>query len=285
MRALSDGIYYEDAYAGVTLGAIILEQGTILIDAPLRAEDARTWKSSLLNQSRGTHRLMINLDGHYDRTIGSRALECVILSHRETAEAFRNRPAVFKGQVPESSAEWGNHPDVIGSRWAHPNITLTERLEIHWGEPEIIIEHHPGPTSGALWVLIPDEKIVFVGDTITLSQPPYLDQADLPAWVESLDLLLKARFRNYIIVSGRGGPTDAKAVREQRKLLKKIHRDLERLFDKNTNPQSTSDLIPSILRSIEYSPDLENYYTQRLRYGLHQYYTNHYFPTQSKDDE
>ena len=40
MHKIEQGIYYENAYPGVTIGAVILPLGTVLIDAPLRAEDA-----------------------------------------------------------------------------------------------------------------------------------------------------------------------------------------------------------------------------------------------------
>ena len=64
MQAISDEIYYEDSIPGVTLGVIILPGGTLLIDSPLRAEDARSWKSTILTQGRGTHRLLVNMDEH-----------------------------------------------------------------------------------------------------------------------------------------------------------------------------------------------------------------------------
>ena len=57
MQAITDGIYYQNAYAGVTIGAVITSGGTLLIDSPLLPEQARSWKSVLLTQSRGTHRL------------------------------------------------------------------------------------------------------------------------------------------------------------------------------------------------------------------------------------
>ena len=62
MQAITDGIYFQNAYAGVTIGAVITPSGTLLIDSPLLPEEARSWKSVLLTQSRGTHRLLVNLD-------------------------------------------------------------------------------------------------------------------------------------------------------------------------------------------------------------------------------
>ena len=70
-------------------------------------------------------------------------------------------------------------------------------------EPEIWIEHHPGPAPGAIWVEIPSKKIVFVGDAVVEHQPPFLADADLPAWIETLSVLRIPKYRDYTIVSGR----------------------------------------------------------------------------------
>ena len=115
MHQIADGIFYEDAYPGVTLGAIIMPRGTLMIDAPLRAEDARTWKSVLLTQSRGTHRLLIHLDSHTDRTIGARHMDCTVIAQpSKIALPFsRDNPweAVRNGRIiPKSQGPDGLHP-------------------------------------------------------------------------------------------------------------------------------------------------------------------------------
>ena len=73
MQELAPHVYIETGYAGVTLGAINWAHGLILIDAPFRAEDTRSWRSNLLNLGGGVDRLLVNLDAHFDRTLGARA--------------------------------------------------------------------------------------------------------------------------------------------------------------------------------------------------------------------
>jgi hypothetical protein len=96
MQQITRNIYFEDGYLGVTVGALVLPHGLILIDAPLRAEDSRSWRSALINQRGGSNKLLINLDAHPDRTLGTRALDCTIIAHQKTALVFRNRPTIFK---------------------------------------------------------------------------------------------------------------------------------------------------------------------------------------------
>lgn len=282
MKQLEPGIYYEDSYPGVTLGAIILPEGIIFIDAPLRAEDARAWRAALLNKANTSHRVLVNLDAHPDRTLGARALESTIVAHQKTAHVFRNRPSVFKGHNLDSGAEWEVSNDVVGSRWAPPDITFTDRLLFHWGDPEVILEHHPGPAAGSIWVIIPSSRVIFVGDTLPADQPPFLASADLPAWIESLDTLV-ASYRDYSILSGRGGLVLIDAVRAQLRYLKNLVKGLERLAKRNAPPEKTEDLIPKLLADISLPADRREHYIQRLRHGLYHYYSRHYRSLDSSD--
>jgi len=275
MQQIERGIFYEDSFLGVTLGGLVYSHGTILIDAPLRTEDARSWRATLLNQRGGANRLLINLDQHADRTLGDRALDCIIVTHEKTAQRLRDQPTIFKGQNIESGAAWESYGDSIGMRWANPDITFTDRMSLFWGGPEILLEHHPGPAPGSIWVAVPEEKVVFVGDAVVLNQPPFLANAELSVWLEGLDLLL-SDFRGYTIVSGRGGLAAVSDMRDQKKFLQKVEKGLERLANKNASAEATEGLAASLLSAIEFSKDLEEEYLQRLQYGLFHYYTRHY---------
>lgn len=284
MQQVTRNIYYENAYSGVTLGALIFPHGTILIDAPLRAEDARLWRSALNNIAYGPNRVLVNLDAHLDRTLGARALDCTIIAHQKTAQVFRNRPTIFKGQTTESGAEWEVSNDVLGTRWAIPDITFSNSLHFQWGGPEVILEHHPGPALGSIWAIIPTEKVVFAGDTILQDQPPFLASADLPAWIESLELLL-SDYKDYKIISGRGGRVTSESIRSQLKALKSILKGLERLAKRNASPESTENLIAGLVEEMDLSPRRREHYIQRLRHGLYYYYTRRYRPADTYEQD
>ena len=277
MQQIERGIYIENAYPGVTVGAILLPMGTILIDAPLRAEDARVWLNLLYNLGGKPSRMLVNLDAHPDRTLGARSMECTIIAHQKTAQVFRSRPLVFKGQNPESGAEWETYNDAVGMRWASPDITFSQRICLHWGPPDILLEHHPGPSSGAIWAIIPEVKVVFVGDTVLCNQPPFFANADIPVWLEALEML-KTSFRDYVIISGRGGAIPNEAVRTQYLTLKNVLKGMEKFARSNNSSEITESLIPDILTNLSFSLHVEDQYIQRLRHGLSQYYMRRYRP-------
>ena len=280
MQKIEKGVYYETAYPGVTIGAILLPLGTVLIDAPLRAEDARSWLALLNNLGAKSNRVLINLDAHPDRALGSRSMDCTIIAHQKTAQVFRNRPSVFKGQNAESGSEWETYDDVMGTRWAIPDITFTNSLSLHWGEHDVVIEFHGGPAPGSAWVVIPDMQIVFVGDVILTGQPPFLTNSDIPAWVETLDLLLDS-YQDFQIVSGRNGVVTIKDVNVQQRHLKNILKGLEKLAKKNAMPEQVENLIPGLLGDLSFPQELNEQYIQRYRHGLYQYYARHYRPAEA----
>lgn len=288
MQQIERGILFEERYLGVTVGGLVFPQGTIMIDAPLRLEDVRLWQSMLLNQRRGSNRLLVLLDSHPDRSLGARAMESTILAHQAAGEVFRDRPMIFKGLDAGSGAVWETYNESIGMRWTVPDITFSDRMTLHWGGPEVVIEHHPGPSVGAIWVIVPELKIMFVGDMVVLEQPVFLADADLDAWLEALEVL-KSTYMDYQIICGRGGLADIAAIRAQIRYLKRIVRGLGKLADKGAAPNGTSKMIAPLLRTLSYSQEWHDLYAQRLRHGLYQYYSEHYSPaaaqTQSPDGD
>ncbi len=281
MQTIDEGIFYEHCYPGVTVGAISLPHGILLIDAPLRLEDIRSWRSALHSRS-GGDRLLVSLDAHYDRTLGTRLMECPIAAHYKTASLIKKRPSIFKGQSDESGAEWELCAPLGSRRWGVPDITFTSQLILHWGGPEIHIEHHAGPMQGSCWVVVPEAKIAFIGDAVFKEQPPFLSNANLSAWMQNLDLLSGEAYQGFTLVSGRGGLVAAEDIRIQRAFLERTHQALEALADEGAPARAARALAPELLESIPYPPKRRGFYTLRLEYGLETYYKRHHLAEEKR---
>ena len=278
MDAIAENVYIEDRYLGVTLGVIIQPRGLIQIDAPPSPEDGRTWRASLMGMGNGPERILINLDAHPDRTLGVRAMDCTVIAHEKTAQAFRNRPNTFKAQGDETGANWEAIPGLGSVRWAPPEISFVDKITIHWSDTPILLESRPGPSAGAIWVTLPEEKVIFIGDAVMKGQPPFLAHADLPAWIETLKLLQEPEYKGYTIVSSRGGVVTQQNVRSQIDNLKRIYDKVDKLAKKKPANPATDKLADSILKDFKAPSARQRQYLQRLRYGLLHYYTRHYMP-------
>jgi glyoxylase-like metal-dependent hydrolase (beta-lactamase superfamily II) len=277
MDAISKNVYIEDRYLGVTLGVIVQPRGLIQVDAPPSPEDGRIWRASLMGMGGGPERVLINLDSHPDRTLGARAMDCTVIAHEKTAQAFRNRPNTFKAQGDETGANWEAIPGLGSVRWAPPEISFVEKMTLHWGDMPILVESHPGPASGAIWVILPEEKVIFVGDAVAKGQPPFLAYASLPEWIEALKVLQEPEYKGFSIVSSRGGVVTQQVVRSQADILKRIHDRVEKLGSKKSAPAAIDKLADQLLKDFRAPAARQKQYAHRLRYGLNQYYARHYF--------
>lgn len=276
MQEISPHIYIDTSYAGVTLGAISWAHGLFLIDAPFRPDDIRSWRAALLNLGGGVDRLLFNLDAHFDRTLGVRGMESTVVAQEKVAAVFRNRPVTFKMQSTETGAEWELYNGLGSIRWATPDLTFSESMVIHWDNTPLVLEYHPGPASGASWAVLPEQKVAFIGDCVVIDQPPFLAAADLPAWIETLQALLGPEYRDYLLISGRGGLANQEQVRAQLNYLQRVHKKMEHLSTQKATPEDTEQLATDLLADFSVPEQLLAHFRDRLRWGLHQYYARHY---------
>jgi glyoxylase-like metal-dependent hydrolase (beta-lactamase superfamily II) len=278
MQEIQPGIFFEDSYPGPTIGAVLLPRGMIFIDAPLRPEDGHRWKTTLLNRSQGTiHKIVVCLDDHPDRTIGARSLDCPIVAHKDAARALKEPSGMYRGQ--ESGSHWERYPDTTSSmQWMVPDITFTEKMEFHWSDNPILLEHHPGPRPGSSWLILPEQKVLFIGDAVLVKGPPFLDNAHLPTWIDTLDELLKTKYKDYTMISGRGGPIVIDQVRELKKTFRKIQRRIDKLASRKASAEDVADLADKFMDEFSFEKRDREFFLQRFHQGLFQYYQKNYYP-------
>lgn len=285
MQSIAKDIYIEDQYPGVTLGAVNLPRGLLQIDSPPSPDDGRAWRATLLNLGGSAERLLVNLDAHPDRTLGARVMDCTVAAHEKTALVFRNRSNTFKAQGEETGAEWEKISNLGSVRWVPPELSFSERMVIHWDATPALLEHHPGPTAGALWVVLPEARVVFVGDAVMKNQPPFLAHADIPAWLDAIGLLLSSEYRNWLVVSGRGGVSSVDAIRHQKDFLEHALSRMEKLAARGGGPEAVEGLVAPLLGGFKAPAARQGQYAQRLRYGLNRYFIRHYRPSSLSSEE
>lgn len=277
MKEIADDVLIEDSYAGVTLGAIRTPQGVVMIDSPLYEKDIQTWRTSVMKASSGVERLLVVLDEHYDRTIGARALRCPVISHERTANSISGRPSNVRLPGYITGSEWELLSDLGPIHWLQPEITFTTNMQIAWGEQPIELEHHPGSAKGAIWVHLPDKKVIFLGDAVLPDQPPFLASADLDIWQEDLRTLKSAKYRDYVLISGRCGMVTKDEITAQVKFLRAAQKKLEKLADAaaklKTIEKASEDLASGFPAKTK---KLQEHYKARMRWGFVQLYNSQY---------
>ena len=273
MREVVQGVFLEDQYPGVILGAVAAGGEVLLVDTPLRIEDGREWLGEL--SAHGRSRMLVLLDSHPDRVLGARGLDLAVFAHQSTRETVASWPDVYR-----PSAGLGAEADrlrrVAGLHRAVPHVAFTESLTVMLGDTPVELRHRPGPTAGSVWVIVPSRRVVFVGDTVSLREPPYLGEADPKAWLEGLHELRGGAFRKYRILSSRDGVVRGEALPAMAAFLRKVDGRLTRMQARGEPAEATGRLAQQLARTYRVGAARKEMVAQRLRSGLETLYLRRY---------
>ena len=279
MRKIAPGVFVEDKYPAVTIGAVVTQQGVILVDSPLRADDTRAWMASLADL--GRPRYMALLDSHPDRVLGARMASFTLVGHDWTRLIMSAWSDSFKGNTNPIGADADGLKRITGVRRAIPELTFSGEMRIRLGEREFQFLHRPGPTPGSIWMLVPDAKAIFIGDTVTVKEPPYLGHAEIEKWLETLQDLRHSRFRSFKLISGRDGLIKRDDINAMARFLRRIPHRIRDFSERGEAPEAVGNYAQQLIRSYKaIAPARMDLSMLRLKTGLIHLYTKMY-PSES----
>jgi len=278
MREIFKDIYIETKFSGVVVGAISSPHGLILIDAPFRIEEVKEWRNALSDMYGSTERILINLDTHLDRTLGVKSMDSAVIAQSNAVIMIKNRPNTSRAQEMDAGAMWESYDGLSNIRWVTPEIIFDEALSLYWGEHRVLLEHHSGGNAAGVWVHIPEAKVIFVGDSVVVNQPPFLAFADFDNWINDLVLLTSAEYRDYTIIGGRNGIVSREDIHELLKFIRLIQRSLERIRVKGKDVENLMRLAEKLNQRFENKKSVGDVFLNRLKWGLSAYYELHFQP-------
>ena len=219
MQEIASGIFVETRYPPYNLGLITSADGGLVVDVPPRLPHARQWLREV-QEVAGLIRYVVLTDAQPDRLIGAALWDVPIIASETTA---RYIAALDEKTWPEllQIAQERFPAENISPEFLSPHrVTLAcdRELRLYYRTPALQLETVAGAAPGSLWLTVPDQQVLFAGDSVAIHQPPVLDCApDRQAWLESL-AALKKRAAIRWIVPGRGCPVaprgDLEAQRE-----------------------------------------------------------------------
>jgi glyoxylase-like metal-dependent hydrolase (beta-lactamase superfamily II) len=266
MRKIKNKVYVESKFTGFHLGMVNTKEGLLLIDCPLKVDEAKEWIS--LVSDYGKPRYLAVLDAHPDRVLGTRALDLPIVAQNRTLESIREWADTFKGNLHPIGAESDRLKRITGVQRAAPEVVFSEQMTIHLGEIEFRFLHRPGPQDGSTWVHLPREKVVFIGDTVALDEPPYIGKADLQKWIESLDELRGPALAGHVLLCSQGGPVEREDINAMARFLRKVEHRLQKLGDVNAGEHEISPIASELLNDFETQSSRIEQALKRLQVGL-----------------
>ena len=275
MEEIANNIYIETTYPGVVIAALRLKQGMLLVDAPFRVEDSRAWQAQLVQLRGGTKRYLIMLDTHIDRTLGIHTMNTPVLGHENAVRILNARSTTARGQDIDAGADWEPYELPPSIRWAELDLSYEKDLLIYWDEAPVIVSHQSGAHLAGSWVRCETEKIVFVGDSVVLDQPPFLAWSDIDRWLVELGWLRSDQFKDYQIVSGRNGLVTIDDVEKMADYLQQIQSVITEIADSDQRGEEIAAAASDLLNKLTFNQDLRALYQNRLVWGMQQYIQRH----------
>lgn len=220
MRKLARHVFLENEYVGVHVGLISVDDSLLLVDAPLLVDEAREWLEVI--SGKGRPRYLAFLDSHPDRVLGAINYDIPIIAQYGTMDEMRGWSDTFKGGAQPIGADADQFKRIVGVQKVVPDLAFSNEMSLYLNELELTFLHRPGPRDGSMWLLIPSAKAVFVGDFVTVSQPPYFGAADIDRWLKGLDNLRDSPLRDYKIISSRDGLVKRDDINNMARFLRKI---------------------------------------------------------------
>lgn len=210
MQQVTARVFAETRLQGGNPGFVVTREGVVLIDTPVEPEEAGRWREEV--QKRGPVRYLINTEAHLDHVLGNYFFDAPVISSQGVREALLSASlSAFRERVKQIYQRPVFLPENYQLRM--PTLTFTGQLTLYLGELTFQLLPLPGHTRGEVGVYIPEEKVVFPGDTIFCRVQTFLHEAEPALWLESLKKLksLDVAF----IVPGHGEVCDQSYIEEQ----------------------------------------------------------------------
>lgn len=270
MRKITSDVYIENKFPAVYLGLIVIDGKALLIDCPIRLEDGRAWLSQATEYGKPLYTAL--LDHHPDRVIGARDMRMPLVGHQMTSQIMAMKSDSFKGNTHPIGADTDRLKRVTGVSRAIPNLTFSDEMTIRIGGDNVEFWHRPGPTDGSIWVVYQKQEVIFIGDAVTVSEPPFVGDSDLEAWLGTLEDLRSLEGQSFQLISARDGLIEREEINAMARFLRKVRVRIERL-GKMKKPESEYDSIAGqLLTDFNLTGSRKDRARLRLRVGLEDLY-------------
>ncbi len=278
MDKLTPQVYVESGYRGCTVGAILTPEGVICIDTPLQPADARRWREQLTALAKTPILYTIYTDGHRDRVLGTQWLGGKVVAHEATWEKLRSYGDAIRQQVIEFLA---HHYAVEAAeelarslQLVLPDLTVSTggTLTLRVDKPKVVVRPVGGATPGSLWVELPDQGVVFVGDLVTQNTHPFMSEAETRVWLARLAELHDPNYFATKIVPGRGSSYRRSDAQKTQNYLTDMRARVREVMTERRGKFDPAELVTEFVNRFPIPDNEQERVQRRVRTGLERVY-------------
>jgi cyclase len=226
MEQVTAKVFTTTKLRGCNPSFVVTSDGVVVIDTPqlpTRAVEMRK-----LAESHGPIRYLVNTEHHVDHIFGNYYFRGAgrVVHHQGVYDRFMvvfpdlDPFAYAKEAIPTDDPEGAAIFPEREIYYRDPNkgtIVFTGDLTLRVGQHTFELLHTPGHTPGQVAVYVPEERVVFTGDTVFSECQTWLMTSDVPQWLEALERIRSLDVDH--VVPGHGPVTTRKYLDTQRSVL------------------------------------------------------------------
>lgn len=226
MQRLTDNVYTTTKLRGCNPSFVVTGDGVVVVDTPQLPTKAVAMRE--MAEGFGDIRYLVNTEHHVDHIFGNYYFRGAgqVIHHKGVYDNFMVVTPDLDPYAYALEAIPSDDPDgeaIFPERdeyYADPNkgdIVFTGDVTLHVGGHTFELLHTPGHTPGQLAVHVPEERVVFTGDTIFHECQTWLMTSDVDQWVAALDRIGQLDVDH--VIPGHGEVTDKAYLDVQRGVL------------------------------------------------------------------
>jgi cyclase len=226
MERVTPHVFTTTRLRGCNPSFVTTSEGVVVIDTPQLPTRAVAMRREA--ETHGPIRYLINTEHHVDHIFGNYFFKGAgtVVEHRGLFDNFMvptpdlDPYAYALEAIPTDDPEAASIVPDRETYYADPNkgtVVFTGDLTVRVGDHTFHLLHTPGHTPGQVAVHVPEERVVFTGDTIFSECQTWLMTSNVDQWLESLERIRQLDVDT--LVPGHGPVTTLQYIETQRSVL------------------------------------------------------------------
>lgn len=227
MQKVTDNVVTDTTIRGCNPSMVRTSDGIVLIDTPQLPTRAVRWRQDA--ERDGPIRYLVNTEHHVDHIFGNWYFKGAgeVVHHRGVYDNFMTvspelDPFAYAAEaIPTDDPAGAELFPERDQYYEDPNkaaTPFTGDITLNVGHHEIHLLHTPGHTPGQVAVYVPQERVVFTGDTVFSECQTWLMTSDVDQWCAALGRIGELD-DVATIVPGHGPVTTPAYLQTQRQVL------------------------------------------------------------------
>jgi cyclase len=254
--------------------AVATKDGLVVFDTFMNPAAARCAREHIEAFNGKPIRYVVNTHYHADHTFGNQVFsDAVIIGHEKILERIEaNYGKDIKGTIAAEITELENRLQAAkpGSEEAKglenrlaaarkeqedfadfiltpPSIRLNGGATLYLGGKTFeILYLGPAHSDTDFVILVPEERLLIMGDLLMTKRLPYLDweaEADLENWITIFDNLITESHRYDHVIPGHGKITDVEGLKEHRESMVDLWTTVEDVWNRGLTLEQAKEEI------------------------------------------